>query len=92
MASNGLHTNGYSLVRKLIEMKAEILNEKINGDSFLDRILQPYSSYAKPVKIILDRYPDAIHGMAHITGGGIHDNLIRILQRESLQAEINLTI
>ena len=43
------------------------------------------------MKIILNRYPDAIHGMAHITGGGIHDNLIRILQNESLQAEIDLS-
>lgn len=91
LASNGLHTNGYSLVRKLMETKAEILNEKINGDSFLDSILQPHSSYSKPVKIILERYSDAIHGMAHITGGGIHDNLIRILQCENLQADIDLS-
>lgn len=90
LASNGLHTNGYSLVRKLMETKPEILKEKINGESFLDCILQPHSSYAKPVKIILDRYPGAVHGMAHITGGGIHDNLIRILPGESLQADIDL--
>ncbi len=91
LASNGLHTNGYSLVRKLMETKTEILNEKINGNSFLDSILQPHSSYSKPVKIILERYFDDIHGMAHITGGGIHDNLIRILQCENLQADIDLS-
>lgn len=79
------------MVRKLMETKPEILNEKINGDSFLNSILQPHSSYAKPVKSILEQYSDDIHGMAHITGGGIHDNLIRILQSENIQAEIDLS-
>ena len=90
LASNGLHTNGYSLVRKLMETKPEILNEKINGDSFLDSILKPHSAYSTPVKLVLERYPDDVHGMAHITGGGIHDNLIRILQNDDLQADIDL--
>ena len=91
LASNGLHTNGYSLVRKLMETKERILDEKVNGNSFLDSILQPHSSYAKSVNAILQKYPDDVHGMAHITGGGIHDNLIRILQSENLQADIDLS-
>lgn len=91
LASNGLHTNGYSLVRKLMETRKRILDEKVNGNRFLDSILQPHSSYAQPVKAVLEQYPNDVHGMAHITGGGIHDNLIRILQSENLQADINLS-
>lgn len=79
LASNGLHTNGYSLVRKLIETKPEILNEIIGGNSFTDSILIPHTPYSQTVKRLLELHRDAIHGMAHITGGGIHDNLIRIL-------------
>ena len=91
LASNGLHTNGYSLVRKLIETKPEILNEKINGESFLDSILKPHLSYYSAVKIMLEKYFGHIHGMAHITGGGISDNLTRIMQNENLQASIDLS-
>jgi len=91
LASNGLHTNGYSLVRKLMETKPDILKETVDGESFLNSILQPHSSYAQPVKVVLEQYFNDIHGMAHITGGGIRDNLIRILQSEDLQANIDLS-
>jgi len=92
LASNGLFTNGYSLVRKLIETKPEILNETINGESFLENILKPHISYSNAIHAVLDQYFDSIHGMAHITGGGIHDNLIRIMQNENLQANIDLSL
>ncbi|MCL1859727.1 MAG: phosphoribosylformylglycinamidine cyclo-ligase [Oscillospiraceae bacterium] len=91
LASNGLHTNGYSLVRKLIETKPEILNEKIDGEDFLDNILKPHTSYYNAVKVILEKYFENIHGMAHITGGSINDNLIRILNNDGLQANIDLS-
>jgi phosphoribosylformylglycinamidine cyclo-ligase len=91
MASNGLHTNGYSLVRKLIEAKPEILNEKIGEESFLDAILKPHTSYFAAVRAILQKYYPEVHAMAHITGGSIHDNLIRVMQDENLQANIDLS-
>lgn len=91
LASNGLHTNGYSLVRKLMEQKPGILNEKICGQSFMDSILVPHTSYARGVKAVLEKNPGDIHGMAHITGGGIHDNLARIFHGDDLQADIDLS-
>ena len=90
LASNGLHTNGYSLVRKLIDTKPEILDEKIEGESFLDSILKPHTSYFGAVQAILKKYYSDIHAMAHITGGSIYDNLIRVMPGENLQANIDL--
>ena len=92
LASNGLHTNGYTLVRKLIETKPEILNEIIDGESFIDSVLKPHTSYYDAVKAILEKYFDSVHGMAHITGGSIYDNLIRILNNDDVQANIDLSI
>jgi len=68
LASNGPHTNGYSLIRKLIPI--------INDDNFLEAILKPHTCYYNLVKELL-KYN--INGMAHITGGGIKENLNRIL-------------
>ena len=90
LASNGLHTNGYSLVRKLIEEKPAILDENIDGMDFMDAVLQPHMSYANAVKGLIANHFDAIRGMAHITGGGMRDNLLRILNAEDLCAEIDL--
>jgi len=77
VASNGLHTNGYALVRNLMEAKPEILKEKPCGESFLDAILRPHTCYYAGLRGLFDR-PE-LHGLAHITGGGIQDNLNRIL-------------
>lgn len=77
MASNGLHTNGYSLVRKIMAEAPEILERTVSGNSFLDEILSPHVCYYHPMKDLLDM--EGIHGLAHITGGGIAGNLIRIL-------------
>lgn len=91
LASNGLHTNGYSLVRKLMEEKPSIREEIIRGDSFIDCILKPHVSYAQVVKAILANNDNGVRGMAHITGGGIHDNLLRILHGDNLQANVDLS-
>jgi phosphoribosylformylglycinamidine cyclo-ligase len=80
VASNGLHTNGYSLVRKLMEEKPGILDDNVEGETFLDAILKPHTSYLAGLKEIFD-LPE-LHGMAHITGGGIAENLDRVLPRD----------
>lgn len=87
IASNGLHTNGYSLVRRLMEEKPSILEDSVNGESFLDAILKPHTSYLAGIRELFD-LPE-LHGMAHITGGGIAENLDRILPA-SLDAAIDL--
>lgn len=87
VASNGLHTNGYSLVRLLMEQKPQIKLERIGGLTFIEQIMKPHTPYYKAVKGLLGR--KLIHGMAHITGGGIEGNLCRVIP-EGLTAEIEL--
>lgn len=80
LASGGLHSNGYSLARKvLLEQNKMALNE-INpelGRSVVEELLQPTKIYVRPVLKALERF--SIRGMAHITGGGLPGNLPRIL-------------
>lgn len=85
LPSSGLHTNGYSLARKVVFEKAGLgiadkapWNKKRTvGQS----LLEPHLSYLKPLRPLLGHA--ALHGMAHITGGGITDNLPRILPKET---------
>jgi phosphoribosylformylglycinamidine cyclo-ligase len=71
LASSGAHSNGYSLVRKILE--------RANPDAALiDAIMQPTRIYVKPVLALLSSVP--VKGIAHITGGGITENVPRILQ------------
>ncbi|MCJ7509210.1 MAG: phosphoribosylformylglycinamidine cyclo-ligase, partial [candidate division Zixibacteria bacterium] len=80
LGSNGLHTNGYSLARKVIfglkRMKADDYVTELK-DTIGNQLLKTHRCYAKPIHKILEKYE--IKGMAHITGGGIEGNLVRIL-------------
>lgn len=87
LASNGLHTNGYSLVRALMERQPEILQEQVAGVPFLDAILAPHRCYFQSLRGLFAQ--PALHGMAHITGGGIGGNLNRVLP-QGLGARIEL--
>lgn len=86
-ASNGLHTNGYTLVRLLMEKMPQIKLDKINGETFIEQIMKPHTPYYKSIKPLFS--DSGVHGMAHITGGGIEGNLSRIIP-DGLCAEINL--
>lgn len=77
LESSGVHTNGYTLVRKIMEDCPEIMHITVNGNSFLDAILKPHRCYYKTLKDLFGT--GIIRGMAHITGGGICENLNRIL-------------
>ena len=88
LASNGLHTNGYSLVRHLMDVIPQIQDERIEDKTFLEAIMKPHIPYYKEVKELFGN--DYLHGMAHITGGGIEGNLSRIIP-SSLSAHIDLS-
>lgn len=88
IASNGLHTNGYSLVRLLMDKMPQIKLDKIDGLTFIEQIMKPHTPYYKAIKELFSE--DVIHGMAHITGGGIEGNLCRIIP-DGLSAKIDLS-
>ncbi|MBQ8974609.1 MAG: phosphoribosylformylglycinamidine cyclo-ligase [Oscillospiraceae bacterium] len=87
VASNGLHTNGYTLVRLLMEKMPQIKLNRVAGETFVEQIMKPHCSYYKAIKPLFGN--SAVHGMAHITGGGIEGNLARIIP-QGLCAEIYL--
>jgi phosphoribosylformylglycinamidine cyclo-ligase len=84
IASSGPHSNGYSLIRRVLEIAGA---GDIAGRAAADHFLMPTRIYVKPVLELMQKI--RIRGLAHITGGGITENLPRILQ-PGLQAEIHL--
>ena len=84
LKSSGLHSNGFSLVRKVIFEKAKLdVNSKlktING-TIGDELLKPTKIYVKPIRALLRHYRSkkVVKGMAHITGGGLVENIPRVL-------------
>lgn len=94
LASSGLHSNGYSLARKVCTegktlYELTIARDELDGDSVLDALLEPTRIYVRPVRQVLLQHPGAIHSLAHITGGGITENLNRALP-STLDAEVRV--
>ena len=85
--SSGPHSNGYSLIRKIIEVNSINLQDKLDDRTLGEAIIQPTTIYAKAINHLQEIYE--IHGMAHITGGGFKENIVRILP-ENINAEIDL--
>lgn len=94
LPSSGLHSNGYSLARK-VAVSGKALEELsqprdyLDGKSVLEALLQPTRIYVKPVRGVMEAVPGALHALAHITGGGISENLNRALN-DSVDAEVEL--
>jgi len=80
LASSGAHSNGYSLVRKILERAGARPDQDFHGQPLADVVMAPTRIYVKQVLAALDRHGPAIKGLAHITGGGLLDNVPRILQ------------
>lgn len=86
LASSGVHSNGYALVRQIIERQNLSGDMLIDDERLIDRLLTPTRIYAKSL-LHLSQQID-VHGMAHITGGGLAGNLVRILP-DHLEAKID---
>ncbi len=85
LASNGAHSNGYSLIRRIIAHRGVSLSAKVGGRALKDAILAPTRIYVKPVLQLMKKV--TVKGLAHITGGGLVDNIPRVLGA-GLTAEI----
>lgn len=83
IVSSGVHSNGYSLIRKVFKN----LDEDFNGKAIWEELLTPTKIYVKPVLSLLEKFN--IKGMAHVTGGGFYENLPRMLSKEGLSIVIN---
>jgi phosphoribosylformylglycinamidine cyclo-ligase len=77
LASSGPHSNGYSLIRKLIAVAQATSATQLEGRPLFDRLLTPTRIYVKSLLELIRAVP--VRGLAHITGGGITDNLPRVL-------------
>jgi len=77
LASSGAHANGYSLIRKIIAVKGIDLSAKLHGRTLSEVILEPTRIYVKPVLKLMAAVK--VKGLAHITGGGLLENVPRIL-------------
>ena len=77
LASSGAHSNGYSLIRKILEESHTDIAANLNGKVLMDTIMEPTRIYVKPLLDLLKHFP--VKGMAHITGGGLVENIPRIL-------------
>ena len=88
MASSGPHSNGYSLIRKILEVSKADLSEDCGGQSLGEALLAPTQIYVKPLLSLIKKID--VHAMAHITGGGLLENIPRVLP-ENTNAVIDTT-
>jgi len=77
LASSGAHSNGYSLIRRIVEASGARYADELDGRTLGDRLLEPTRIYCRSVLSVMRRI--TIKGMAHITGGGLLENVPRIL-------------
>ncbi|HEY4214402.1 MAG TPA: phosphoribosylformylglycinamidine cyclo-ligase [Steroidobacteraceae bacterium] len=77
LASSGPHSNGYSLIRKIVALAGSDVDEDLEGSPLIQRLLAPTRIYVKPLLELIRAMP--VKGLAHITGGGLTDNIPRVL-------------
>jgi phosphoribosylformylglycinamidine cyclo-ligase len=88
LSASGPHSNGYSLIRKLVSIAGATGSTQLEGKSLFDRLLAPTRIYVKPLLSLMRTLP--VHGLAHITGGGLTDNIPRVLP-EGMEALLERT-
>ena len=79
LASSGAHSNGYSLIRKVIEIAKPNLEGDFHGRKLKDVIMEPTRIYVKSLLALMEKRAGLVKGMAHITGGGLLENVPRVL-------------
>jgi phosphoribosylformylglycinamidine cyclo-ligase len=82
IASSGPHSNGYSLIRRIFDRAGRPGDVDVGGVKLIDALMAPTALYVKPILELLSRHDDSdggIHAMAHITGGGLTENIIRVI-------------
>jgi phosphoribosylformylglycinamidine cyclo-ligase len=92
VASSGLHSNGYSLARRVLEGEMKLkMSDRVEalGKTVGEALLVPTKIYAKAVRALLDACGADLHGLSHITGGGLGGNLPRVLP-DGLGARLDL--
>jgi phosphoribosylformylglycinamidine cyclo-ligase len=77
LPSSGPHSNGYSLIRKILSVAGADLALQLDGVALIDRLMAPTRIYVKPLLALLGAVP--VHGISHITGGGLLDNIPRVI-------------
>jgi phosphoribosylformylglycinamidine cyclo-ligase len=77
LPSSGPHSNGFSLIRKILQVSGADLKTPLDGVSLVDRLMTPTRIYVKPLLRLLAELP--VHGLSHITGGGLVENIPRVL-------------
>jgi len=77
IASSGPHSNGYSLIRRIYDRAGRPDDVDVGGVRLIDALMAPTALYVKPILELLDKHD--LHAMAHITGGGLTENIIRVI-------------
>ena len=77
LASSGPHSNGFSLIRKILEVSNADLQQPLGDATLADALMEPTRIYVKPVLALIKKFD--IHALSHITGGGFWENIPRVL-------------
>jgi phosphoribosylformylglycinamidine cyclo-ligase len=77
LPSSGPHANGFSLIRRILRVSGADLDADLDGLPLVDRLMAPTQIYVKSLLALIGAVP--VHGLAHITGGGLVDNIPRVL-------------
>ncbi|WBF65377.1 MAG: phosphoribosylformylglycinamidine cyclo-ligase [Candidatus Kinetoplastibacterium crithidii] len=81
LTSSGAHSNGYSLIRKIIDVTDSKPYQDFYGQPLIDVVMAPTKIYVKSILSVINKFSKGIKGLAHITGGGLLDNIPRILNQ-----------
>ncbi len=77
LPSSGPHSNGFSMIRRIVQVSAAHLESDLDGVPLVDRLMAPTRIYVKPLLALMAKVK--VHGLAHITGGGLTDNIPRVV-------------